>query len=86
MLSFVTDLKTSILEYGNRKKGIIVLEIAMALCLKGIAGSDAIAEMTGREIDEVEGVVQTMVEAGHAQETPRGLRLLPEGKNGSIPC
>ena len=36
--------------------------------------------MTGREIDEVEGVLQTMVEAGHAQETPRGLRLLPEGK------
>ena len=80
MLSFVTDLKTSILKYGNRKKGIIVLEIAMALRLKGIAGSDAIAEMTGRETDEVEGVLQTMVEAGHAQETPRGLRLLPEGK------
>ena len=41
----------------------------MALRLKGIAGSDAIAEMTGRETDEVEGVLQTMVEAGHAQET-----------------
>ncbi|MEC8985896.1 MAG: MarR family transcriptional regulator, partial [Actinomycetota bacterium] len=57
-----------------------MLEIAMALRLKGIAGGDAIAEMTGRETDEVEGVLQTMVEAGHAQETPRGLRLLPEGK------
>ena len=56
-----------------------MLEIAMALRLKGIAGSDAIAEMTGRELDEVEGALQTMVEAGHAQETPRGLRLLPEG-------
>ena len=44
-----------------------MLEIAMALRLKGIAGSDAIAEMTGRELDEVEGALQTMVEAGHAQ-------------------
>ncbi len=59
---------------------MIVLEIAMALRLKGIAGSDAIVEVTGHESDEVEKALGAMVEAGHAQETPRGLRLLPEGK------
>lgn len=52
----------------------------MALRLKGIAGSDVIVEVTGQDAETVEAALQTMVDAGHAQETPRGLRLLPEGK------
>ncbi len=52
----------------------------MALRLKGIAGSDAIVEVTGQDAATVETALAAMVEAGHAQETPRGLRLLPEGK------
>ena len=59
---------------------MIVLEIAMALRLKGIAGSDAIAKVTGQDAATVEAALGAMVEAGHAQETPRGLRLLSEGK------
>ena len=62
-------------------KGILVLEIAMALRLKGIAGSDVIEEITGQDTATVESALQAMVQAEHAQETPRGLRLLPEGKD-----
>ena len=57
-----------------------VLDIAMALRLKGIADAAAIAEMTGASTDAVDSVLATMVESGHAKETPRGLMITPEGK------
>lgn len=57
-----------------------MLDIAMALRLKGIADTDAIVHMTGAAPDAVQQVVATMIEAGHAKETPRGLMITPEGK------
>lgn len=59
---------------------MLLLEIVMALRLKGLAGSDVIAEITGQDTVTVESVLQVMVQSEHAQETPRGLRLSPEGK------
>lgn len=57
-----------------------MLDIAMALRLKGIASADHIAETTGADPTVVADTLAQMVEAGHAQETPRGLRLMPEGR------
>ena len=57
-----------------------MLDIAMALRLKGMASADGIAEATGATTDEVAAVLETMVAAEHASETPRGHRLTPEGK------
>ena len=47
-----------------------MLDIAMALRLKGMASADGIAEATGATADEVTGVLETMVAAEHASETP----------------
>lgn len=58
-----------------------MLDIAMALRLKGIAAADAIAEASQADADAVAAALATMVEAGHAQETPRGYRLMPEGRD-----
>ena len=52
----------------------------MALRLKGIASNEHIAEITGKGQAEVDDVLNMMQEKLYAQETPRGLRLLPEGK------
>jgi len=52
----------------------------MALRLKGMASVDGVAEASGASGDEVEAALASMVEAGHASETPRGYRLLAEGK------
>ncbi|GIS56011.1 MAG: hypothetical protein Ct9H90mP30_6960 [Actinomycetota bacterium] len=57
-----------------------MLDIAMALRLKGIASNEHIAEITGKGQAEVDDVLNMMEEKSYAQETPRGLRLLPEGK------
>ncbi len=57
-----------------------MLEIAMALRLKGMAGADGVAEAVGSSTDDVAPVLASMVESGHAGETPRGFRLTPEGK------
>ena len=57
----------------------------MALRLKGIASNEHIAEITGKGQAEVDDVLNMMQEKSYAQETPRGLRLLPEGKNGPTP-
>ena len=57
-----------------------MLDIAMALRLKGIASADHIAETTGADPAAVADALAQMVDAGHAQETPRGLRLMPEGR------
>ncbi len=60
--------------------GILVLEIAMALRLKGMAAVDAIADVSGASAAEVTSAVQEMVDAGYAVDSPRGFRLTPEGK------
>ncbi len=57
-----------------------MLDIAMALRLKGIASNEHIAEITGKGQAEVDDVLNMMEEKSYAQKTPRGLRLLPEGK------
>ncbi|MGI9621807.1 MAG: hypothetical protein ACR2PK_03140 [Acidimicrobiales bacterium] len=57
-----------------------MFEIAMALRLKGMAGPEAVAEVTAIDSTEVEQVLIQMVDAGRASETPRGYRLTPEGK------
>lgn len=57
-----------------------MLEIGMALRLKGMAGADGVAEAVGATEDAVAPVLAQFVEAGHASETPRGFRLTPEGK------
>ena len=57
-----------------------MLDIAMALRLKGMASVDGIVEATGASSDDVASVLETMVAAEHASETPRGHRLTPEGK------
>ncbi len=57
-----------------------MLEIGMALRLKGMTSIDTIAGLTGLDHDDVEAVVAKMVQARHASETPRGFRLTPEGK------
>lgn len=57
-----------------------MLDIAMALRLKGIASADHIADTTAADPAAVTAALAQMVEAGHAQETPRGLRLTPEGR------
>lgn len=57
-----------------------MLEIGMALRLKGMAGVDGLVEASGAGTDEVDAALAAMVEAGHASETPRGFRLLPDGK------
>lgn len=57
-----------------------MLDIAMALRLKGMASVDGIVEATGASAQEVSSALETMVAAAHASETPRGLRLTPEGK------
>lgn len=57
-----------------------MLEIAMALRLKGMASAEGIAENAGVSVDEATAALTSMVEAGHAGETPRGFRLMPEGK------
>ena len=58
-----------------------MLEIAMALRLKGLADAGVIADMTGSSPDEVEAVLSTMLAAGHAKESPRGLMITAEGKD-----
>jgi len=58
-----------------------MLEIAMALRLKGIASNQQIAEVTGEDQETVDEVLGKMIAGSYAQETPRGLRLLPEGKD-----
>tara|TARA_B100001250_G_scaffold401826_1_gene414158 strand:- start:860 stop:1474 length:615 start_codon:yes stop_codon:yes gene_type:complete len=58
-----------------------MLEIAMALRLKGIASNEHIAEVTGQDQETVDGVLAHMIAESYAQETPRGLRLLSEGKD-----
>jgi pyruvate,orthophosphate dikinase len=58
-----------------------MLEIAMALRLKGMAGADGVAEVVGSSAAEVAPVIAEMAAAGHASETPRGFRLTPEGKS-----
>ena len=57
-----------------------MLMIAMALRLKGIASNEHIAEITGKGQPDVDEVLNMMINESYAQETPRGLRLLPEGK------
>ena len=57
-----------------------MLDIAMALRLKGIASNEHIAEITGKGQSDVDDVLNMMQEKLYAQQTPRGLRLLPEGK------
>jgi pyruvate,orthophosphate dikinase len=57
-----------------------MLEIAMALRLKGMADAAGVGEAVGLSADEVAPVFAEMVAAGHASETPRGHRLTPEGK------
>tara|TARA_B100001250_G_scaffold205312_1_gene176246 strand:+ start:1552 stop:2166 length:615 start_codon:yes stop_codon:yes gene_type:complete len=57
-----------------------MLEIAMALRLKGIASNEHVAEVTGQDQETVDEVLGHMIAKSYAQETPRGLRLLPEGK------
>ncbi len=58
-----------------------MLDIAMALRLKGMAAPEAIAEATGAAPEDVASALATMTVAEHAQETPRGYRLTPEGKD-----
>lgn len=57
-----------------------MLEIAMALRLKGMASVEGVAEASGCPVDEVAAALAQMVEADHASETPRGFRLMPDGK------
>ncbi len=57
-----------------------MLDIAMALRLKGMASPEGIAEATGVDVGEVTAALASMVEAEHASESPRGHRLTPEGK------
>ncbi len=57
-----------------------MLEIGMALRLKGIADSDVLTAVTGVPASDVDRVLSKLVAAGHASETPRGFRLTPEGK------
>ena len=57
-----------------------MLDIAMALRLKGIASKEHISEITGKGQSDVDEVLNMMQEKSYAQETPRGLRLMPEGK------
>lgn len=57
-----------------------MLEIGMALRLKGMAGVEGVAEASGCPANEVTAALAQMIEAGHASETPRGFRLMPEGK------
>lgn len=57
-----------------------MLDIVMALRLKGIATSDHIAEVTGKDQKAVNDVLDSLISDSYAEETPRGLRLLPEGK------
>ena len=57
-----------------------MLDIAMALRLKGIASNEHISEITGKGQSDVDDVLKIMIDNEYAQETPRGLRLMPEGK------
>lgn len=53
----------------------------MALRLKGMASAEGIADAAGVSTDEAAAALAAMVDAGHAAETPRGYRLMPEGKD-----
>ncbi len=57
-----------------------MLEIAMALRLKGMASAEGIAEATGAALSDVEAALATMEAAEHAAASPRGYRLSPEGR------
>lgn len=57
-----------------------MLDIAMALRLKGIASAESIAEMTATPVADVEAALAEMEAAGHAGSTPRGFRILPPGR------
>ncbi len=56
-----------------------MIELGMALKLKGLAMPDAIAHMTGMDETEVTSALAALVAEGRAGETPRGHRLTPEG-------
>ena len=49
-----------------------MLDIAMALRLKGIASNEHIAEITGKGQSDVDDVLNMMQEKLYAQQTPRG--------------
>lgn len=57
-----------------------MLEIGMALRLKGLGSAEAIAEEAGVTQDEAAAALATMTEAGHAKETPRGHMITAEGR------
>lgn len=57
-----------------------MIELGMALKLKGIAGVDALAESAGVSVEDATAATAQWVEEGKAAETPRGLRLTPEGR------
>ena len=57
-----------------------MLELGMALRLKGMASADGVADAAGVSVDEATAALAAMVEAGHAQDSPRGFRLTPDGK------
>lgn len=57
-----------------------MLEVGMALRLKGIAGAEAVAEALGVGVADASSALDALVAAGHAQESPRGHRLTPEGR------
>ena len=50
-----------------------MLDIAMALRLKGIASNEHIAEITGKGQSDVDDVLNMMQEKLYAQETPRAV-------------
>lgn len=79
--SFSLLLPASIVFLEPLKRGNTMLDIAMALRLKGIASNEHIAEVTGQEQEIVDQALNSMIADSYAQETPRGLRLLPEGKS-----
>lgn len=56
-----------------------MIELGMALKLKGLAMPDAIAHMTGMDEAAITSALEEMVADGRAGETPRGHRLTPEG-------
>ena len=78
---FTKLIPASIVLHGTTKKGNRMLEIAMALRLKGIASNEHVAEVTGKDQQTVDEVLASMVAESYAQETPRGLRLLSEGRD-----
>jgi pyruvate,orthophosphate dikinase len=57
-----------------------VIDLAVALKLKGIASADALAETAGVASADAATASAQWVADGLAMETPRGLRLTPEGR------